>query len=347
MSGSRFDPRFYVDHGPLTLGDIAALTGADLHASAASVTATGVAPFEDARPGEITFADGDVVKRIGASAATACFVATGKTPEASRNGPALLTCDDPRAAFSIIARAFHAPLSAPPGVHATAFVGDGARLGADVSVGANAVIEDEVVLGDGVVVGAGAVVARGCRVGARSRISAGAVVAFTNMGEDCVVGFGAALGEAGFGFALERDGLRRAPQFGRVVVGDRVEIGANAAVDRGALGDTILEDDVKIDNLVQVAHTCVIEKGAILTGQVGLAGSSRIGAGAMLGGQAGIADHVTIGAGARVGAQSGVMRDVPAGAAILGSPARPAKAYFREVSALTRLAAKKGKGREG
>ena len=207
-------------------------------------------------------------------------------------------------------------------------------------VAPSAVVDPTARLGCDVEIGPLAYVGPGCMVGARTRIGPGAVVhAGVQIGEDCRIGAHAVLGGPGFGFSAHAGRPTRVPQLGGLRIGDRVEVGAQTCIDRGSLGDTVIEDDVKIDNLVQVAHNVVIERGALLAGQVGVAGSARVGAGAVLAGQVGVADHANVGAGARVGAQSGVLGRVPAGAAVFGTPALPRRLALEVAGALRRLPA--------
>lgn len=225
----------------------------------------------------------------------------------------------PRVAFTALLWA-HFPASARPGLHPTA------------------VVDPSAVLGPGVEVGPFAVIGAGCRVGAGTVIGPGAVLSpGVVVGVDCRIGAHAVLGGPGFGFAPDGGRPRRAPQLGGLVLGDRVEVGAQACLDRGSLGDTVIEDDVKIDNLVQIAHNVRVGRGALLAGQVGVAGSAVIGAGAVLGGQVGVADHAEVGPGARVGAQSGVLGAIPAGAAVFGTPALPRRLALEVAAALRRL----------
>jgi UDP-3-O-[3-hydroxymyristoyl] glucosamine N-acyltransferase len=157
------------------------------------------------------------------------------------------------------------------------------------------------------------------------------------VGRRAVVHAGTVLGADGFGYAFDGRHHRKIPQVGRVVVGDEVEIGANATIDRATLGETVVGRGTKIDNLVQIGHNTVVGADAIIVAQAGISGSCRIGDHAMLGGQVGLTDHVAIGTGAQIGSQSGVHRDVPAGAQVLGSPALPAAQARRVLASIPRL----------
>jgi UDP-3-O-[3-hydroxymyristoyl] glucosamine N-acyltransferase len=250
---------------------------------------------------------------------------------ARRADLALLRCQDPSRAFSRVVEAFRQPLPPPaPGVHPSAVVEEGARIGAGASVGPLCCVGARAELGERVVLHAGVRLGPGVKVGAESVLHPGVVLYDgVQLGRRCLVHAGTVIGSDGFGFEPTRDGWEKVPQCGTVVVGDDVEIGANCAIDRGRFEATRIGNGVKIDNLVHVAHNVIVEDGALLIAQVGVAGSSRIGARAILAGQVGIAGHVQIGAGARIGAQSGVGRDVPEGEDQFGSPAREKGEAFR------------------
>jgi UDP-3-O-[3-hydroxymyristoyl] glucosamine N-acyltransferase len=156
----------------------------------------------------------------------------------------------------------------------------------------------------------------------------------TVVGERCVVHSGARLGADGFGFVPDASGLRKVPQVGGCRIGDDVEVGANTTIDRGSIGDTVVGDGTKIDNLVQVGHNCRLGRHVVVVSQVGISGSTRVGDGAVLGGQAGVQGHIEIGAGARIGAQAGVTASVPAGATVSGYPARPHREALRVQAAV-------------
>ena len=185
----------------------------------------------------------------------------------------------------------------------------------------------------------GAVIMNGCSVGARTTVYPTAVLyPGTAVGTDCIIHAGAVIGADGFGFHPTADGPIKIPHIGGVAMGDRIEIGANATVDRGFLGDTTIGSDTKIDNHVHIGHNCSIGSGVVIAAQTGLSGSVVVEDGALIGGQVGVVEHTRIGRGARIGAQSGVNKDVASGQRVLGTPANDAMATKRSYVALQRLA---------
>lgn len=245
---------------------------------------------------------------------------------------AIATVHDPRLAFSEIARRLYssreetapAYLSTPPAcADATARVAPTALLGENVSIGPYAVI------GDGV------------EIGANTHVGAGAVISHAIIGADCRIGPHSVIGGAGFGFSIDQGIPKRNPQLGIVRIGDRVEIGASCTIDRGAIGDTVIGADTKIDNLVQIAHNVRLGRACILAAQVGIAGSTELGDGVLIGGQGGVADHLTIGHGAQIAARAGLMRNVPDGERWGGYPAKPVRQWLRENALVEKLHKKK------
>jgi len=162
------------------------------------------------------------------------------------------------------------------------------------------------------------------------------------VGDNTIIHTGARIGQDGFGFAMGPAGHVKVPQLGRVIVGADVEIGANTTIDRGTGPDTVIGDGCKIDNLVQIAHNVQIGQNCVIVSQTGISGSTELGDFVVLAGQVGLAGHLKIGSGARIAAQSGVMRNVDPGQELGGSPAKPVRAWLKEVATLERLARKKG-----
>jgi UDP-3-O-[3-hydroxymyristoyl] glucosamine N-acyltransferase len=186
-------------------------------------------------------------------------------------------------------------------------------------------------------------------LGGDCRIGAHATLSHALLGDRVIVYPGARIGQDGFGFAVGGEGFVSVPQIGRVVIEDDVEIGANTTIDRGSLHDTLIGAGSRLDNLVQIGHNVRLGRGCVIVSQVGISGSTILEDHVMVGGQAGFTGHLRIGMRARIGAQAGVMSDVPPGADVVGSPAWPAREFFRHVAVLRRLVreatAKRPKGK--
>jgi UDP-3-O-[3-hydroxymyristoyl] glucosamine N-acyltransferase len=298
----------------------------------------GPAALAEARSDQVSFVrsarHAEELERTRAGAVIVPFDLRAERPDV-----ALLRCQDPSRAFSRVVEAFRPSLPLPPvGVHASAVVEPGAKVAPDASVGALCYVGAGAELGPGVVLHPQVTVGPGARIGAGTVLHSGVVVyAGVELGRRCLIHAGTVIGSDGFGFEPTQEGWEKVPQCGTVVVGDDVEMGANCAIDRGRFEATRIGNGVKLDNLVHVAHNVVIEDGALLIAQVGVAGSSRVGAGAILAGQVGVAGHIHIGAGARVAAQSGVGKDVPAGEDQFGSPSREKGEAFRLIALYGKL----------
>jgi UDP-3-O-[3-hydroxymyristoyl] glucosamine N-acyltransferase len=253
-------------------------------------------------------------------------------------GRALLVADRPYVALAGILARFHPPRPIEPGISDDARVDDRARVGDPVEIGPFAVIEGGAVLGDRVRIGAGCHVGRDTEIGDDTVLHPGVTVyAGTRVGRRCILHAGVVLGADGFGFAHDGREHRKVPQVGRVVVEDDVEIGANSAVDRGALEDTVIGAGSKIDDLVMVAHGVRIGRGCLLVAQAGVAGSSVLGDFVTVAGQSGVAGHLDVGDRVVVAAKSAVFADVEAGAFVAGVPAVDHRVWKRSQAVQKRL----------
>lgn len=205
-----------------------------------------------------------------------------------------LVVENPYLAYAKLSALF-AEVKPPAEVHLSASVSSTATVGRNCSIAANVVIEDGAIIGDDAVISAGAVIGARVKIGNRSFIYPNVSLYHdVVLGDDCIIHSGAVIGCDGFGFAPTVDGFVKIHQLGTVIIGNRVEIGANASIDRGALANTEIHDGVKIDNLVHIAHNCIVGKNTAIAGQVGMAGATEIGENCMIGGQAGIAGHLKI-----------------------------------------------------
>ena len=327
------DTRFFEDLGPVSLGELAQITGASLPESASAVVIDTVAPLERAAAGTLSFyADRRYLADLGATAATACLV-TQANAEKLPSGCIPLITPEPHAAYARAANRLYRPRVL--GAQAQA-VHPSATLETDVAVGFGAVVGAGAQIGRGTVIGPNAVVGPGVAIGRGCVIGANVVIGFALVGDNVKISAGAVIGEAGFGVTGSSTGAIDIPQLGRVILQDGVSIGANTSVDRGAWDDTVIGENTKIDNQVQIGHNVRLGRSCVLAGHVGISGTVIVGDGVRFGGRAGIADHVNIGDGAQVMAAAGVMRDIPAGETWGGAPAMPGRQWMRQTAWLQR-----------
>ena len=323
-------------HG-LTVGEIAAMTGAAtrVEAAAAGRRIVDVAALERAAPWDLSFLDND---RFAATAATtragACFVTKALAPHLPPRVVALIV-DDPFGTFVTVARALLAdglqPSSLyPAGASVGAQVHPDARLEADVTIEPGAVIGPDVEIGTGTVIGASAIVGGGVCIGRNCLIGAGATLGHALIGDRVVIHAGCHIGEDSLGFAAGARGRLKVPPRGRVIIQDDVEIGAGTTIDRGGIRDTVVGEGSKIDNLVRVGHNANIGRHCLVAAQSGISGGAAVDDHVVLEAWVGLDDDVTVGEGARIAAASVVAHDVPAGAYWAGVPAGPAKPAFSE-----------------
>ncbi|HXF46054.1 MAG TPA: UDP-3-O-(3-hydroxymyristoyl)glucosamine N-acyltransferase [Burkholderiaceae bacterium] len=284
---------------------LAELAAAIERAAAGKLTATvvgdagrtieGVAPLDTAGPSDLTFLANLRYRRAAETTRAGAIVLTADAHASLRTAASAVLCAQPYAWFALAAQVLHPEPDVQAGIAASATLAPDANIGAGCRIDANAVVEGEARIGAGCWIGAGCYVGRGASIGDGSRLYPGArVLAGCAVGARCIVHSGAVIGADGFGFAPLAGRWIKIPQIGRAIVGDDVEIGANTTIDRGTMGDTVIEDGVKIDNQVQIAHNCRIGAHTVIAGCVGVAGSAKIGRRCQLGGAAMIHGHIEI-----------------------------------------------------
>ena len=331
------DPRFFENRGPFDIRTVCEAANLRLPDDAdPAALVFDVAGLTQAASQHLSFFVGERGKHdLAETRAGWCIVGAKETATLPRGTVALAAASVPLA-FAAVARKFYAfnemDVRSGDAVHKTARLGAGVVLAPGVVIGACAEIGPGTRIGAHSVIGAGVMIGQDCEIGANASI------AFSLIGDGVVVKSGARIGGSGFGFATSPRGHTRIPQLGRVILQDRVEIGANTTIDRGALADTIIGEGTKIDNQAHIGHNSSVGRHCIIAGQVGLSGSVTLGDFVVIGGQAGIADHVTVGDGARIAAKAGVTRDLAAGKDYGGFPAKPVSEWRREMAVLARSA---------
>jgi UDP-3-O-[3-hydroxymyristoyl] glucosamine N-acyltransferase len=319
-----------------TLGELAVRFGLELAGNPDEVVGS-VATLQSAAPGSVSFLANPRYRRHLADTRASAVVLDAASADACP--VAALIAANPYAAFARIAQVLHPRPPTTPGVHPSAVVDPAARVAPDAAVGPQAVIEAGVEIGPRAVIGAGSIVMQGARIGADSQLVARVTVyPGVSIGERCVLHAGAVIGADGFGFAPDRDGYVKVPQIGSVRIGNDVEIGANTTVDRGAIEDTVLEDGVKLDNLVQVGHNVRIGEHTVVAGCAGISGSTTIGKRCMIGGAAGTVGHIELGDDVLITGLTMVTRSLKEpGIYSSGLPAVPAAEWRKTVARLHRL----------
>jgi len=278
----------------LSLGDIAVRFGCELRGDP-DLIISGIGALDTATDGELAFINSAAYRpQLTATRATAVLLSA----EYADDCPvAALLAGNPYLVYAQVAAELFPPRPLRPGIHPAAVVSAEASVPPSCEIAAGAVIESGVRLGERVLVGANAVVEAGAQIGDDTRLLAAVVIHHrVQIGARCIIHAGAVVGSDGFGNARDGSGAwTKVPQLGRVIVGDDVEIGANTAIDRGAIGDTVIGNGVRLDNLVHIPHNLEIGEHTAIAAQSGSAGSTRIGARCMFGGHVGIADHIEIG----------------------------------------------------
>ncbi len=309
-----------------SVAELAALVGGRVDGDG-TVEIAGMASLEEAGEGQISFlADLRLASRLERTRASALIV-----PSALPAFPKpLIRTPNPYAAYAKVQTFFAAKEFEPLGIDPRAYVAAGAQVGRDVSIHPFVYVGEGARVGDRVTLFPGVYVGEEVQVGEGTILYPNVVVMDRcRIGKRVIVHGGTVIGSDGFGFAPDKDGYIKIPQVGIVEIEDDVEIGANCAIDRAAMGRTWIRKGVKTDNLVQIAHNVVVGENTVLVAQVGIAGSAEIGNWAALGGQAGIVGHIKIGDRARVGAQAGVGHEVKPGETVSGSPAFPHHEWLR------------------
>jgi UDP-3-O-[3-hydroxymyristoyl] glucosamine N-acyltransferase len=300
-----------------------------------SIVLSGFAAAPAAKAGDLTFAENETFFAKAEQSAASAILIDGPFKSAAK---VLIRVSNARVAFAKVLPFFFPEKPFVGGVHPSSIISESALIDPNAHIGPHCQIGEHVHIGARAVLRGGNHIGDNCVIGADSHLFANVVVyPLSQIGQRVRIHAGAVIGADGFGYVLDSGMHRKVPQVGRVIIHDDVEIGANATVDRGALGATVICRGTKIDNLVQIAHNVVIGEHCLVVAQVGIAGSTKVGNYTTLAGQVGVTGHLKIGNKVIVAAQSGVMNDIPDGAKWLGSPAQPDRQAKRQMIALHQL----------
>ncbi len=318
-----------------SLKELAQQIGATIRGNA-NVLIDSIAPLDKAQSNQLTFISNIKFRDLLTQSQAGILVVSENDVEFCSPESNLLIVKDPYVAYAVLAQYMDSTPKAAAGIAPSAVISASAKLGENVSIGANAVIEDDVELGDNVIIGAGCFIGKGAKIGANTQLWANVNIYHqVQIGEHCLIQSGAVIGSDGFGYANDKGRWIKIPQTGTVIIGNHVEIGACTCIDRGALDATVIEDNVIIDNLCQIAHNVHIGTGTAVAGGVIMAGSLKVGRYCLIGGASVINGHMEIADKVTVTGMGMVMRPITEpGVYSSGIPLQPNKEW-RKTAALT------------
>ncbi len=340
------DSRFFKKAGPFTLKQIAEKSECKLAEGVnPDLVITDVQGLDNAGEGDLTWAFIASVRDSLQKTKASAVITNDKFAPLAPEGVAVLLSNDPHRSYGLAAQMFYPTIqkggiSDKANIDKTATLGEGCRVDAGAFIGAN------VKLGKNCWIQPNATILDGVEMGDDCIVGANASVSHCIAGNKVYIYAGCRVGQDGFGFAMGILGPTKVPQLGRVMIGNDVEIGANTTVDRGAMGDTVIGDGCRIDNLCQIAHNVKLGSCCAIVSQVGIAGSCEFGDYVVAGGQSGFAGHLKIASMTQIAAQSGVMKDTNMGDVLIGAPAIPHHDFMRQNIILQRLVKESRKGKK-
>ncbi len=317
-----------------TIAELAQLTGAEIVGDP-ELEIHALAPLDKAGPGEISFlANKRYAKAVNSS--TMAALITDRVLE--RSDITYLVCPNPYLAFAKVLTYLHVPKTEPQGISSHAVVSETAVIGSDVTISPGAVIGARVHIGSGTIIHPNVVIYADVKIGSECLLHAGAMVREGSiLGDRVILQPGAVIGSDGFGFAPAGEEYYKIPQIGHVVLEDDVEVGANTCVDRGTMGQTIIERGSKLDNLVQIGHNVTVGAHTVMAAQVGISGSSKLGRHCTFGGQSATAGHIKTGDNLVVGARGALANNTEGNQIVSGAPAFPHREWLKASMAFPHL----------
>ena len=333
------DPKFFKNSGPFTLEDINKFLGTKLSNNKVSKDffISDIATLSNAKEGSITFfQDLKYKDDLFITKASACILKKEHSDYAPKN-LYLIYSENPYMDFTKISQKFY-PFEllskSTTGVKSQDIYDESIKLGKDIIIEKGAVIGKNVTIGDRTTISSNSVIGIGVKIGSDCYIGSNVNITHSIIGDNNIIHQGTSIGQDGFGFSMSSEKHHKIPQVGRVIIENNIEIGSNCCIDRGSLQDTVIKNGTKIDNLVQIAHNCVIGENCIIAGMVGLAGSTTLEDFVVMGAKSGAVGHLTIGKGSQIAAKSGVSKTLPPGKIWAGFPIREVEKWKKEISTL-------------
>ena len=344
------DTRFFHKTGPFPLSELAKICQAELiirdSETGKDVSIEDVRPLGVATNKDIAcYHNTKYTQELQETKAAACLIHPDNVHQAPDKMLLLVTPRPYRAYGRLLSHFYpehssNLPLKESSSIAPSAIISPSANIAPNCIIDNYAIIGDNVEIGESTHIGSHTIIEHGVKIGTQGKISSHVTISHSLIGNHVTIKAGARIGQKGFGFDMDDQGHVAIPQLGRVIIGDKVEIGSNTTIDRGSNADTEIGNGCRIDNLVQIAHNVILGENCILVAQVGIAGSSKLGKFVIAAGQVGIAGHLTLGDGVRIAAKSGLMRNVPAGETVAGIPAIPIREHFKQVATLAKLTKK-------
>ena len=305
-----------------TLKNIASSIGGDISGDP-NLEITGVSEIQNASSGTISFLGNQVYRKHMDSTKASAVIVSNKKQLSGKDG---IIVKNPQLAMAKVLSMFFPKEYIPKGIHPNAFINSSAKIGENITIESGAIIESGVTISDGTFIGANTYIGGKSKIGSNCKIYQNVVIYHeVNIGNNTTIHASAVIGCDGYGFVKNKDGHLKIPQVGNVLVGDNVEIGANSVIDRATIGETVIGNMTKLDNLVHIGHNVKIGNNCLITAQVGIAGSAKIKDNCSFGGQAGVVPHVEIGPESIIASKSGVTKSLSGGEMYAGFPARPIK----------------------
>ncbi len=335
---------FLTNKGPFSLADLAGSIKAAIYQNclkldniAPLIMVHDINSLKESTSQDLTFfSNSKYLGQYHKTKALACITSERFLSQAPEN-LFVLVSNNPYADYARITSLFYLSKSFQPGISNDAFINPTATIGKNCEIGHNVTIGANVKIGNNTKIYPGVYIDDQVTIGNKCIIHHSVTISNSIIGEHVLIHPGAKIGQDGFGYAFENYQHIKVPQIGGVIIGNHVEIGANCTIDRGAIGNTIIEDMCKIDNLVQIGHNVKLCKGCIIVSQVGISGSTTLGEFTIVGGQAGLAGHLAIGNGVQIAAQSGVIKDIEDKQTVGGYPALPIRQWHRQTVLLKTL----------